>query len=115
MAERHFDDCNLVRVGAVQPFRQRYNRAVPSVPLNLDTSREIERIQVEGWRRMSAEQKASLVTGLTRAAVTMTLAGIRHRHPDASPREQQLRLALITLGPALARAAFPEIDTLDER
>ena len=96
-------------------FRQRYNRAVPSVPLNLDTSREIERIQVEGWRRMSAEQKAALVTGLTRAAVTMTLAGIRHRHPHASPREQQLRLALITLGPELARKAFPEIDTLDEK
>jgi hypothetical protein len=92
-----------------------YNRVVPSVPLNQDTSREIERIQVEGWRRMSADRKAALVTGLTRAAVTMTLAGIRHRHPGASPREQQLRLALITLGPELARKAFPEIDALDER
>jgi len=88
---------------------------VPAVPLNLDTSREIERIQVEGWRRMSAERKAALVSGLTRAAVTMTLAGIRYRHPHATPREQQLRLALITLGAELARKAFPEIDTLDEK
>ena len=35
------------------------------------------------------------------------LAGIRDRHPEASPREQRLRLALITLGPELAVKAFP--------
>ena len=86
-----------------------------SSPLNLDTSRDVERMQVDGWRRMSAEQKAALVSGLTHAAVSMTLAGIRHRYHDASPREQQLRLALITLGPDLAREAFPEIAALDVR
>ena len=83
--------------------------------MNLDTSPEVERMQIDGWRRMSAEQKAALITGLTDAAVSMTLAGIRHRYPDASPREQQLRLAVITLGPELARKAFPEIAALDVR
>ena len=82
------------------------------MPLNLDTSPEIERKQIDGWRRMSSQEKAALVTGLTRAAFAMTLAGIRHRHPGASAREQQLRLAIITLGPDLARKAFPEIETL---
>jgi hypothetical protein len=81
--------------------------------LNLDTSRDIERMQIDGWRRMSAEQKAALVTGLTQAAFTVTLAGIRHRYPHASPREQQLRLALIILGPELAHKAFPETAALD--
>ena len=53
-----------------------------------------------------------MVTGLTRAAVAMALAGIRHRHPEASQSEQQLRLALILLGADLARKAFPDIDRL---
>ena len=84
------------------------------VRLNLDTSPEIERMQVEGWRDMSPEHKAALVAGLSQAAVDMALAGIRHRYPDAPPREQRLRLAVILLGRDLARQAFPDIDALDE-
>ena len=72
-------------------------------------------MQVDAWRRMSAAEKAALVTGLTEAAFSVTLAGIRHRHPDASPRELQLRLAIITLGPELARKAFPDAAALDAR
>ena len=90
-----------------------YNPAVPPVPLSLDTSPEIERLQVEQWRRMSPAEKAALVSGLTQAAYDLTLAGIRLRHPDASPREQFLRLAIITLGPDLARRAYPEISATD--
>ena len=33
------------------------------------------------------------------------------RHPNASPREHFLRLALITLGPELASGAYPEISS----
>jgi hypothetical protein len=40
---------------------------------------------------------------------------VRSRYPDASPREQFLRLAIVTLGFDLARRAYPEIDTLDRR
>jgi hypothetical protein len=83
--------------------------------LNLDTSLEVERMQIDAWRRMLIEEKAALVTGLTEAAVNMTMAGIRHRFPDAAPREQRLRLAIILLGLELARKAFPEIATLDVR
>jgi hypothetical protein len=83
--------------------------------LNRDTSPDIERMQIEAWRRMTPEQKAAIVTGLTRATFNLTLAGIRHRHPEASPHEQRLRLALITLGGDLARRAFPEIAALDSR
>jgi hypothetical protein len=86
---------------------------VPSTPLNFDTSPEIERLQIEGGRRMSSEQKGALVTGLTAAAVEMTKAGIRERHPAATPREQRLRLAVIMLGPDLARRMFPEISELE--
>lgn len=84
-----------------------YNRRVTQ-PLNADTSPDIERRQVESWRQMSPAQKAALVTGLTRAAYAMTFAGVRQRYPDASPREQFLRVAVIVLGPDLARLAYPD-------
>lgn len=91
----------------------RYNSTVPPVSLSLDTSPEIERLQIERWREMSPAQKAAIVSGLTQAVYDLALAGIRIRHPDASAREQFLRLAVITLGPDLARQAYPEIALTD--
>jgi hypothetical protein len=79
-----------------------------SPPLTLDTSPEVERRQVEAWRRMSAAEKAAIVTGLTRAAREMTAAGVRQRYPDASSREHFLRVAVIVLGPELACNAYPD-------
>jgi hypothetical protein len=81
---------------------------VEPTPSSLDTSPDIERRQVEAWRYMSAAQKAAIVTGLTRAAYAMTYAGVRHRHPNAPPREQFLRVAVIVLGPELACRAYPD-------
>jgi hypothetical protein len=78
-----------------------------------DTTPEVERMQIEAWRRMSAEEKAAIVTGLTDAVVRLAVAGIRQRHPDATPHEQRLRLALLMLGPELARAVFPDVAKLD--
>ncbi|MEW5983459.1 MAG: hypothetical protein AB1806_13985 [Acidobacteriota bacterium] len=77
-------------------------------PLSADTSPDIERRQVESWRAMTATQKAAIVTGLTRAAYAMAYAGVRQRHPDASPREQFLRVAILVLGPELASVAYPD-------
>jgi len=33
---------------------------------------------------------------------------VRQRHPDAPPREHFLRVAVIVLGPGLARLAYPD-------
>ena len=79
-----------------------------TAPLALDTSPDVERLQVEAWRRMSAAEKAAVVTGLTQAAYALTWAGVRHRHPTASPREHFVRVAILTLGPTLACAAYPD-------
>jgi hypothetical protein len=84
-------------------------------PLSLDTSPEVERMQVEGWRRMDATQKAAIVSGLTQAVRDIAMAGVRHRYPNASPHEHFLRLALIMLGEELARKAYPEIEAMDAR
>lgn len=85
------------------------------LPLSLDTAPDVERRQIDGWRRMSAAEKAALVTGLTRAAFEMTAAGVRRRHPDASPREHFLRVAVIVLGPDLARQAYPDATRVIEQ
>ena len=81
-------------------------------PLADDTPAEIEQRQIEGWRRMSPAEKADLIVKLSQAARDMALAGIRERFPQASPREQFLRLAILTLGRELASRAYPEIDRL---
>ena len=86
-----------------------------AAPLSLDTSPDIERMQVEAWRRMTALEKAALITGLTRAVHRLAVAGVRQRYPNAPPREQFLRLAIVLHGLELARSAYPEIDALDPR
>jgi len=62
---------------------------------------------------MTPAQKAAIVTGLTQAVYDLARAGIRQRYPGASTRDQFLRLAMVTLGPDLARKVYPEIATLD--
>ncbi|HEY0872329.1 MAG TPA: hypothetical protein VGD94_02570 [Vicinamibacterales bacterium] len=84
-----------------------------TVPLAHDTSPDIERRQIERWRDMSPAEKAAIITGLTRAAREMALAGVRHRHPDATPHEVFLRLGVLLLGKELARKAYPEVAALD--
>lgn len=80
-------------------------------PLALDTSLDIERRQIEGWRRMAPADKARTVRALTRTAIAMTVAGIQHRHPDEPPASHRRRLAEILLGPELARHVVIDIDT----
>ena len=51
------------------------------------------------------------MVALTRAAQVMTRAGIRTRHPGASPRELDARYAVRVYGADVARRLFPEIVT----
>jgi hypothetical protein len=92
----------------------RYTQVV-SNRLSADTSAEVERLQIERWRAMSAAEKVAIVTGLTRAAFELAAAGVRQRYPGATDREQFLRLAIVTLGPELARKAYPDCAALDGR
>ena len=82
--------------------------------LAADTPLDIERRQVDAWRRMTPAEKAAAITALTKTACAMTWAGVRHRYPEASPREVFLRAALITLGRDLACAAYPDAAALPD-
>lgn len=78
-----------------------------------DSSEDAERRLIESWRDMSPAQKVALAAAMSQTVRDLALAGIRQRYPLAMPREQLLRLAIVTLGPELALAAYPEIATLD--
>lgn len=58
-----------------------------------DAPPEVQRLVVEGWRRMTPAEKVAQVRRLTDTARRFALAGIRRRHPEASERELRLRLA----------------------
>jgi HAMP domain-containing protein len=58
-----------------------------------DTSTAAEAVLVAGYRRMTAAQKLERVRQLTRAVQELALRDIQRRHPGASAREIQLRLA----------------------
>jgi hypothetical protein len=62
-----------------------------------DTPAKIQKILIEGYRRMSAQQKLQRVSELTKAVQQLALARIRKQYGELSDREQQLRLAALWL------------------
>jgi hypothetical protein len=74
--------------------------------LPTDTHPAVERILIEGFRRMTASEKLERVRAMTLAAQELALVDIRRRHPDATEREQALRLASRRLDAASMRRIF---------
>jgi hypothetical protein len=72
----------------------------------LDTPPEIEKIIIEGYRKMSAAQKLKIMQDLIRTAQLLELSDIKRRYPNAVNRELQLRLASRWIEPELMRKAF---------
>ena len=71
-----------------------------------DTDPKAEAILIQGYRAMSAAQKLERVRALTRAVQELALLDVRKQHPDASPREQALRVASRWIEPELMLRAF---------
>lgn len=82
---------------------------LPRAVLSRDTTAEAERRQVETWRRMSTVEIAQVIDGACEAARALACAGLRERHPGASGRMLVALYAEMTLGPELARKAYPEL------
>jgi hypothetical protein len=81
-------------------------RVVHTQPFSRDTSPDVQALLVQRWRGMSAAEKARQVELLTRDALRLALAGIRERHPDASPQQMRFLLAERCLGRDLAGRAL---------
>jgi hypothetical protein len=72
-----------------------------------DTPVAVERMVVDGYRRMSATQKLERVVAMNRALVQLSRARIRAQYgADLSERELLLRLAALRLDRELMVAAF---------
>jgi hypothetical protein len=69
-----------------------------------DTSVEAELVQFACYRSLSPAEKLEIIEQIARDARALSLAGLRVRHPQATPEELELREAGLRLGPELARA-----------
>lgn len=64
---------------------------------DFDTPPHIQKILIEGYRRMSPQQKLKLVSDMTRAVQQLALARIRKQYGALPERELRLRLAALWL------------------
>lgn len=71
-----------------------------------DTSPEVEKLLIEGYRRMSPAQKLARVQALTQAVQELALLDVRRRHPNADERELALRVASRWIEPDLMLRAL---------
>jgi N-glycosylase/DNA lyase len=62
-----------------------------------DTSPAIRRFLIEGYRRMSPQEKLKRVDEMTKAVQQLALARIRKQYGKMLEKEQQLRLASLWL------------------
>jgi hypothetical protein len=69
----------------------------PVFPEVLDTHPDIQKILIEGYRKMSPQQKLRRVNELTIAVQQLALARIRKQYTNSPEREQRLRLASLWL------------------
>ena len=57
-----------------------------------DTDRRIEEKLFEGYRKMSTDEKLAHMSALGQGVEDVALAELRRRYPEASERENRLRL-----------------------
>lgn len=71
-----------------------------------DTHPKMEAMQIEIIRRMPSWKKIAIMEGLNETVKTLTISGIKERHPNATPREVQRMLAELMLGVELAQKVY---------
>jgi hypothetical protein len=69
-----------------------------------DTSAEAHARQLEAWRRMTPEERLSAAAEMSDALRRLVEAGVRIRHPNATPAQVEAAIAEVLLGPDLAAA-----------
>jgi hypothetical protein len=75
-------------------------------PQSPDTHPDIERMQIEAYRRMSPAEKFRRIENLNRMLEMLARADIERRYPDAEERERRLRVAARRIPAELMRRAF---------
>ncbi|HKZ54263.1 MAG TPA: hypothetical protein VJ123_02200 [Anaerolineales bacterium] len=78
-----------------------------------DTTPEAEQVLLGLLRSAPAWRKLEMVGELNRTIRALALSGLRDRHPQASSREVQRRLADLLLGPKLAALAYGSMPAME--
>ena len=71
-----------------------------------DTHPKIERMMIEGYRRMTPAQRLMHVAEGYDVGTILAENDVRRMHPDADEREVKLRVASRRLSPELMKKAF---------
>jgi hypothetical protein len=69
-----------------------------------DTSTKARRVQVEALRRLDGPTRLQMALRMSDDSRDVTLAGIRHRHPDWTDDDVHRELLRLLLGRELATA-----------
>jgi hypothetical protein len=73
----------------------------------LDTDRASHELQVDLYRRLGGTDRAAIMFRLSDFARRVSLAGIRHRHPEYDDELSLLALARLRFGDDLVGRAWP--------
>lgn len=76
-------------------------------PEQADTSPDAAAAQLEAWRRLGPQGRLLLAARLSDEIRQVTLAGIRHRHPDYSEAQAFRALLRLLWGDVLLREVWP--------
>ncbi len=71
--------------------------------LSVDTDPRIEHLQIELLRQVSPARKMKMVAQMNHTVRTFMMAGLKRRHPEASPETLRRLFAGLLLGEDLAR------------
>ena len=77
--------------------------------MSYDTHPEAERVQIELIRQMPSWRKLDLIGQMIQTSRMLALSGLRQRHPDETPEELRLRLAVLMLGRETATRVYGEV------
>jgi hypothetical protein len=80
----------------------------------LDTSPDVENVQIERLRQMPPWRKMALMAAMSQTVRTLAMAGLRQRHPDDTPALRRRRMADLLLGPELAARVYGPLPEKDE-
>ena len=79
-------------------------------PIPTDTTKDAAQKHTEILRRLGLQGRAALTFQLSDNLRTVTIAGIKHRHPEYTPDQIKLALFRLTLDPDLFAQAFPNCE-----
>ena len=80
-----------------------------NLALPADTTLEAARVQFAVLRRLGIEHSLRMTLHLNDTVIEIAKAGVRHRHPDFTPRQVHLAVVRTRLSRDLFQKAFGEI------